>query len=125
MAHWSDGDEERHVDSVVDEELGGLRGGARRQPPRRSDGAHEREVAGSDLADLLGRGELAQPVEREGQVRVPVDAGVIERFASGGARRAFGCPRRRGSPDTRRVLEPEAGHAEVQSFPVLHAGAWS
>jgi hypothetical protein len=55
-----------------------LRSRAGREPAGRRDRAHEREVARSDLADLAARRELAQSVEREGDVPVEGDAGVVK-----------------------------------------------
>ena len=79
MAERSERDEERDVDAVGFQQRRGLRGGLLHEAARRRDRAHERERPRREAPDRARRLHLAQPVEREAEVAVGVEAGLVER----------------------------------------------
>jgi hypothetical protein len=77
-AEGSSGGQEHQVDALAFEALGNLGAGLLGDDGAVAQGAHEGVVVGRNLADLALLGQLAHPVDGEGDVDVPVDGGAVE-----------------------------------------------
>ena len=69
----------RSMKHPADEHLGSR---VARQPPRRGETPHEREMAVIHRAEPPTLGKFADTIDRKGEVGIGRDPGVIERFAA-------------------------------------------
>ena len=78
VAHRSDRHQQRDVHGVFDEQLRGGRRGLLIQSSGRGDRTHEGEMTPIERADAPAFGQLARAIDREGEVGILLNAGMVE-----------------------------------------------
>jgi hypothetical protein len=81
VAHRSNRHQQRDVHRVFDKQWGGCRRGLLNQSSGRGDRTHEGEMTPIEWANAAAFGQFARAIEREGEVGILVNAGMIERLA--------------------------------------------
>ena len=82
MAEWADGREEHAIDGILTQLSCELRAAFGNQACGRNHRAHDAEMPRYRLANLTCANEFAKPLERQRQVSVRFDAGVVECVAA-------------------------------------------
>ena len=78
VAHRSDRHQQSDVHGVFDEQARGFGRRLLHQPSGGGDRSHEGEMTPIERADAAAFGQFARAIEREGEVGILVNAGMVE-----------------------------------------------